>query len=95
ARRHWREAAPLLRSLLAARAPSVSALPGTRPLYADTGPPHAFRPLIDALPPRSPAPAHRPPHSFRQAAAPSGPAMFRGTKVRRARIQNFTILRTL
>ncbi|WP_171466339.1 cellulose synthase subunit BcsC-related outer membrane protein [Burkholderia thailandensis] len=59
ARRDWREAEPLLRALLAARAPSVSAMRGMRTLYEETGRADAFGPLIDALQSRFTAPDDR------------------------------------
>ncbi|AOI38927.1 cellulose biosynthesis protein [Burkholderia oklahomensis EO147] len=49
ARRDWRAAEPLLRALLAARTPSVSAVRSVRTLYEETGRLDAFGPLIDAL----------------------------------------------
>ncbi|WP_423738454.1 cellulose synthase subunit BcsC-related outer membrane protein [Burkholderia pseudomallei] len=59
ARRDWRAAQPLLRALLDARAPSVSAVRSMRTLYEQTGRADAFGPLVDALQSRFAAPDDR------------------------------------
>ncbi|WP_406807534.1 cellulose biosynthesis protein BcsC [Burkholderia pseudomallei] len=59
ARRDWRAAQPLLRALLDARAPSMSAVRSMRTLYEQTGRADAFGPLVDALQSRSAAPDDR------------------------------------
>ncbi|VUD60975.1 unnamed protein product [Burkholderia pseudomallei] len=59
ARRDWRAAQPLLRALLDARAPSMSAVRSMRTLYEQTGRADAFGPLVDALQSRFAAPDDR------------------------------------
>ncbi|WP_375234279.1 cellulose biosynthesis protein BcsC [Burkholderia pseudomallei] len=59
ARRDWRAAQPLLRALLDARAPSVSAVRSMRTLYEQTGRADAFGPLVDALQSRFATPDDR------------------------------------
>ncbi|WP_175751182.1 cellulose synthase subunit BcsC-related outer membrane protein [Burkholderia anthina] len=49
AQRDWARAEPLLRELLAARSPSLSAVRGTATLYENTGRADRIGPLLDAL----------------------------------------------
>ncbi|WP_126285600.1 cellulose synthase subunit BcsC-related outer membrane protein [Burkholderia stagnalis] len=49
AQRDWARAEPLLRGLLAARAPSLSAVRGTATLYESTGRADQIGPLLDAV----------------------------------------------